>query len=61
MVSSDAAIRGTAGQETQKLSSATFLGDLDQVTHSEERMRQVRDQLDPEIRDALERMRRGER
>src|SRR5436305_13157840 len=60
IVSSDAAIRGTAGLQTQKLSSATFLGDLEAVTHSEERMRQVRDQLDPATRDRLERMRRGE-
>ncbi len=60
VVSSDAAIRGTAGIEAQKLSSATFLGDLEAVVHSEERMRQVRDQLDPETREALERMRRGE-
>ena len=60
VVSSDAAIRGTAGIETHKLSSATFLGDLEAVAHSEERMRQVRDQLDPETRARLERMRRGE-
>jgi predicted RNA-binding protein with PIN domain len=60
VVSSDAAIRGTAGIETQKLSSKTFLGDLEQVVHSEERMRQVRDQLDPATREALERLRRGE-
>ena len=60
VVSSDIAIRGTAGLETQKLSSQTFLGDLEEVAHREDRMRQVRDQLDPETRDALERMRRGE-
>jgi predicted RNA-binding protein with PIN domain len=60
VVSSDAAIRGTAGQEAQKLSSQTFLGDLEDVVHSEERMRQVRDQLDPETREALERLRRGQ-
>jgi predicted RNA-binding protein with PIN domain len=60
VVSSDAAIRETAGLEVQKLSSQTFMGDLEQVEHSEERMRQVRDQLDPATRDALERMRRGE-
>jgi predicted RNA-binding protein with PIN domain len=60
VVSSDAAIRGTAGLEAQKLSSQTFLGDLEQVVHREERMRQVRDQLDPETREALERLRRGE-
>jgi predicted RNA-binding protein with PIN domain len=60
VVSSDAAIRGTAGLEAQKLSSKAFLGDLEAVVHREERMRQVRDQLEPETRDALERMRRGE-
>jgi predicted RNA-binding protein with PIN domain len=60
IVSSDATVRGTSGLRTQKVSSQTFLGDLDRVEHREERMRQVRDQLDPETRDALERMRRGE-
>jgi len=60
LVSSDAAVRGTSGQEVTKLSSQTFLGDLEQVAHSEERPRQVRDRLDPETREALERMRRGE-
>jgi hypothetical protein len=60
IVSSDAAVRGTSGLRTQKVSSQTFLGDLDRVEHREERMRQVRDQLDPQTRDALERMRRGE-
>jgi predicted RNA-binding protein with PIN domain len=60
VVSSDAAIRETAGLEVQKLSSQTFMGDLEKVEHSEERMRQVRDQLDPATREALERMRRGE-
>jgi predicted RNA-binding protein with PIN domain len=61
VVSSDAAVRGTSGLATQKVSSQTFLGDLEQVVHREERMRQVRDQLDPETRAALERLRRGER
>jgi hypothetical protein len=42
------------------VSSQTFLGDLERVEHREDRMRQVRDQLDPETREALERMRRGE-
>ena len=60
LVSSDASVRGTSGQEVQKRSSQTFLGDLEQVAHSEERPRQVRDRLDPETREALERMRRGE-
>jgi predicted RNA-binding protein with PIN domain len=61
VVSSDAAVRGTSGLASQKLSSQTFLGDLEQVEHREERMRQVRDQLDPETRAKLERMRRGEK
>ena len=60
IVSSDAAVRGTSGLATQKLSSQTFLGQLASVEHREDRMRQVRDQLDPETREALERMRRGE-
>jgi predicted RNA-binding protein with PIN domain len=60
VVSSDSAIRGTSGLATQKLSSQTFLSDLEEIEHREERMRQVRDQLDPETREALERMRRGE-
>jgi predicted RNA-binding protein with PIN domain len=60
VVSSDSAVRGTSGLRTQKVSSQTFLADLEQVEHREDRMRQVRDQLDPETREALERMRRGE-
>ena len=61
LVSSDVAVRGTSGQEVQKLSSKTFLGDLEQTVHREERPRQLRDRLDPETRAALERIRRGER
>jgi predicted RNA-binding protein with PIN domain len=60
LVSSDVAVRGTSGQEVQKLSSKTFLGDLEETVHREERPRQLRDRLDPETRDALERLRRGE-
>ena len=60
LVSSDVAVRGTSGQEVQKLSSRTFLGDLDATEHSEERPQRIRDRLDPDTREALERMRRGE-
>ena len=60
LVSSDFAVRGTSGQEVQKLSSRTFLADLEQTVHHEERPRQLRDRLDPETREALERLRRGE-
>jgi predicted RNA-binding protein with PIN domain len=59
LVSSDIAVRGTSGQEVQKRSSATFLGDLEAVSHSEERSHQLRDTLDAETREKLERMRRG--
>jgi predicted RNA-binding protein with PIN domain len=59
LVSSDAAVRGTSGQEVQKRSSATFLGDLEEVVHSEDRPRQLADRLDAATRAALERLRRG--
>ena len=59
LVSSDVAVRGTSGQEVQKRSSATFLGDLETVSHSEDRPHHLRDTLDPETREKLERMRRG--
>jgi predicted RNA-binding protein with PIN domain len=59
LVSSDTAVRGTSGQEVQKRSSAIFLGELEAVTHSEERPHHLRDTLDEETREKLERMRRG--
>jgi predicted RNA-binding protein with PIN domain len=59
LVSSDAAVRGTSGLAVQMRSSRTFLGDMEQVVHKEERPRQLRDRLDPETRAALERLRRG--
>ena len=59
LVSSDTAVRGTSGQEVQKRSSATFLGDMEAVTHNEERPHHLRDTLDDETREKLERMRRG--
>ena len=61
LVSSDVAVRGTSGQEVQKRSSATFLGDLEAVSHSEERPHHLRDVLDAETREKLERLRRGGR
>ena len=59
LVSSDVAVRGTSGQEVQKRSSATFLGDMEATTHREDRPHHLRDTLDPETREKLERMRRG--
>jgi predicted RNA-binding protein with PIN domain len=60
LVSSDIAVRGTSGQEVQKLSSQTFVADLEAVVHSEEKPRRIRDRLDPATREALERLRRGQ-
>jgi len=59
LVSSDVAVRGTSGQEVQKRSSATFLGDMEAVSHREDRPHHLRETLDPETREKLERMRRG--
>jgi predicted RNA-binding protein with PIN domain len=62
LVSSDAAVRGTSGQEVQKLSSQTFLGDLEPPTHAEttESTRpRLADALDPDTRARLEQLRRG--
>ena len=60
LVSSDAAVRGTAGQEVGKLSSKTFLKELDTPQHREQRPSRLEDRLDPETRARLERLRRGE-
>jgi predicted RNA-binding protein with PIN domain len=59
LVSSDVAVRGTSGQEVQKRSSATFLGDLESVVHKEERPEHLGDRLEPATRATLEHMRRG--
>jgi predicted RNA-binding protein with PIN domain len=59
LVSSDLAVRGTSGQEVQKLSSQTFLGDLEPARHDEGRRSRLGDSLDAETRTRLERLRRG--
>jgi predicted RNA-binding protein with PIN domain len=60
LVSSDSAIRGTSGQEVQKRSSATFLGDLEEPRHEEMNRSQLRDRVDEETRKRLEKLRRGQ-
>src|SRR5688500_4167766 len=60
LVSSDFAVRGTSGQEVQKRSSLTFLGDLEQPSHPEAQRSRVGDAPDDETRERLERLRRGE-
>jgi predicted RNA-binding protein with PIN domain len=59
LVSSDAAVRGTSGQEVRKLSSQTFLRDLERVEHREPEAFRLKERLDEETRARLERLRRG--
>jgi predicted RNA-binding protein with PIN domain len=60
LVSSDAAVRGTSGQEVRKLSSKTFLGDLEPASHQERARSELAQRLDDETRAKLERLRRGQ-
>jgi predicted RNA-binding protein with PIN domain len=59
LVSSDAAVRGTSGQEVRKLSSRSFLLDLRPSSHDEPSASRVRDRLDEATRSRLEQLRRG--
>jgi predicted RNA-binding protein with PIN domain len=59
LVSSDAAVRGTSGQEVAKVSSAEFATTLASVQHREDQPSRVADRVDEETRARLERMRRG--
>jgi hypothetical protein len=65
MISSDRAIRGTAGQETRRLSSKTFVRDLAAERGSGPApatgsgRSQVEDALDAETKERLERFRRS--
>lgn len=60
LVTSDATIRGTSGQEVRKRSSASFLDELVQAGHREDAASRVADRLDDETRERLERLRRAE-
>lgn len=59
LVSSDAAIRGTSGQEVAKVSSREFVSTLEDVVHREEGPSRVGDRIDEETRARLEQLRRG--
>jgi predicted RNA-binding protein with PIN domain len=59
LVSSDSAVRGTSGQDVRKLTSRTFLRDLEHVEHREPKPYRVAERLDEETRARLERLRRG--
>ena len=59
LVTSDAAVRGTSGQEVRKRGSAAFLAELGAIVHREDAPSRLGDRLDDETRARLERLRRG--
>jgi predicted RNA-binding protein with PIN domain len=59
LVSSDFAVRGTSGQEVRKVSSATFVADLEPVESKQGPPHRLAERLDETTRDRLERMRRN--
>ena len=59
LISSDSAVRGTSGQEVRKLTSRTFVRDLERVEHHEPGPFRVGERLDDDTRARLERLRRG--
>jgi predicted RNA-binding protein with PIN domain len=62
LVSSDAAVRGTSGQEVRKLSSRAFVRELAAISAPPQPPRSpVSDRLDEETRARLERLRRGQK
>ena len=61
VVSSDEAVRGTAGALVRKLSSRRFLAELTPAEHEDRSRGDLRDKLDAETLARLERLRRGER
>ena len=61
IVSSDTAVRGTAGIDVRKLASQTFLAEFSRPTQKRATPGDLRDRLDPDTLAQLERLRRGER
>ncbi len=59
LVTSDAAVRGTSGQQVRHRASQSFLDELAQVVHEERSSSRLGDRLDDETRARLERLRRG--
>jgi len=60
LISSDLSIRGTSGQEVRKLTSRTFVRELERVEHREPASFRLGERLDEETRARLERLRRGQ-
>jgi predicted RNA-binding protein with PIN domain len=59
LVTSDATVRGTSGQEVRKQASVGFLAELQQVMHREGKPSRIGDRVDEATRERLERLRRG--
>ena len=60
LVTSDATVRGTSGQEVRKQGSAGFLAEMEQAGHREDAPSRLGDRVDEATRERLERLRRGE-
>ena len=60
VVSSDFAVRGTAGQQVSTLASALFVRELVPAPPAEPVRTELADRLDAETREQLERLRRGQ-
>ena len=59
LVTSDAAIRGTSGQEVRHRASRSFLDEVARVAYTERSASRLGDRIDDAIRERLERLRRG--
>lgn len=59
LVTSDAAVRGTSGQEVRHRASRSFLAEVATAVHKEASSSRLGDRLDDETRARLERLRRG--
>jgi predicted RNA-binding protein with PIN domain len=59
LVTSDAAVRGTSGQEVRKRSSLSFVAELARSSHRESGPSRLADRVDDETRERLERLRRA--
>ena len=59
LVSSDVVVGTTSGQQVSRIGSVLFLGQLAAVEHDEERPSRLGDRVGSDVRDRLERLRRG--
>ncbi len=59
LVTSDAAVQGTSGQQVMKRGSIEFLAELSAVAHREDTASRLEGRVDAETRARLERLRSG--